>query len=62
MFKVRNSPVRVALSGTVLRVEPPSMVPMLNVVSSSSLPCGRRVMISEATRMADMPFSGSMPA
>ena len=56
MFRLRNSPCTVVVSGTALRTVPPSMVPTLNVVSSSSLPWGSRVIISAAMRIADRPL------
>ena len=49
-------------SGTAFLTVPPSILPILKVVSSSNLPCSKLVMSSEAILIADKPFSGSTPA
>ena len=41
---------------------PPSILPMLNVVSSLKRPWGNLEMISAAIRIEDSHFSGSTPA
>ena len=59
---LRNSPPKLASTGTALRTVPPVISPTLKVVSSSSRPLGSSLMISDAMRIADSPFSGSTPA
>jgi len=53
---LRNSPCMTTSLGTTFVAVPPVMMPILAVVSSSILPSGTFVMISDATLIALMPF------
>ena len=60
--RLRASAVIEQRSATTLVAVPPSMVPMLAVVSGSMRPSGMRAIARAAARMALRPTSGAMPA
>ena len=59
---VRNSPWINTFAGTAFLTDPPSILPILNVVSLSNLPWGNLFISLLAIIIADNPFSGSAPA